>query len=186
MDILTITLIAIGLALDCFAVSLAMGSSNEVTKISDAFIVALLFGGFQIGMNLIGWGAGTRLVNFIGSFDHWIAFILLSIIGVKMMVEGLKKEDGRGSSNYLEYMTLTILSIATSIDSLGVGLSFALLKTNIILPALIIGMVSFTLSFAGVMLGDRLTQAFGEHIEILGGLILIGIGIRILIEHGVF
>lgn len=185
MDLVSITLIAIGLALDCFAVSLTVGTSRSIPRYTAAGVIALLFGGFQIGMNLIGWAAGTWLADLITGFDHWVAFFLLAIIGVKMILEGIDNGEEWRELTTFNFSTLIILSLATSMDSLGVGLSFALLSTSILIPALIIGVIAFFLSFMGVFLGNRIGQIFGRRIEVAGGLILIGIGIRILIEHGI-
>ena len=185
MDLLSNLLIAIGLAMDCFAVSIVAGTSRTLPKARAALVIPLLFGGFQIGMNLIGWLAGTQLVNLIAGFDHWVAFLLLAVIGGKMIWEGGKDEGERGEIRYFAIGTLLVLSIATSIDSLGVGLSFALIGSGILIPVILIGLASWAFSILGILLGDRLAQLFGGRIEILGGLILIGIGIRILLEHGI-
>jgi len=185
MDLVSVVLIAIGLALDCFAVSIAVGTSSDLPRLTAAGVIALFFGGFQIGMNLIGWGAGTWLVGLIAGFDHWVAFLLLLVIGAKMILEGIQEVEEREDVQYFQISTLVLLSLATSMDSLGVGLSFALLSTTILVPALIIGVTAFLLSFMGVILGTRLGEFFGQRIEIAGGVILIGIGIRILLQHGI-
>jgi putative Mn2+ efflux pump MntP len=134
-------------------------------------------------MNLIGWASGAWLLPFISGFDHWIAFILLAAIGAKMILEGISDEEREGGPQALGAAMLLFLAFATSIDSLGVGLSFALLATAILFPALIIGLVSAGFSLVGVLLGNRLSDRFGKGIEILGGVILIGIGVQILLEH---
>lgn len=185
MDLVSVALIAIGLALDCFAVSIAVGTSENLPRFPTAGVIALFFGSFQIGMNIAGWAAGSWLVGLIEGFDHWVAFLLLMIIGIKMILEGIRGEEGREGLDYFQFSTIFILSLATSMDSLGVGLSFALLSTTILVPALIIGGTAFLFSFMGVLLGKRLGEIFGQRIEVAGGIILIGIGIRILLEHGI-
>ncbi len=182
MDPLTLFFISIGLAMDCFAVSLAVGIRRNIPRMRIAVVLALLFGGFQAIMNIAGWAAGEGLLPFISEFDHWIAFFLLAAIGGKMIYDGMCGEDGKKEIP-LQGATLLVLAIATSIDSLGVGLSFAFLATFILFPALVIGIVSAIFSFFGVLFGRRLTERLGERMEILGGIILIGIGLRILIEH---
>mgnify|MGYP001767142151 FL=1 len=182
MEILTVAIIAIALAFDCFAVSLGAGTVIKERRILSAAVMGLFFGGFQMGMALAGWAAGSWIASMIGFIDHWIAFCILAVIGVKMMYEGFIGEE-TPDRNYLNLTTLIILAIATSIDSLGVGLSFALLSTGIVLPALIIGITSFIFSFLGVLLGSRLAAHFGRPVEIAGGIVLVGIGIRILAGH---
>jgi putative Mn2+ efflux pump MntP len=180
MDLLTILLIAVALALDCFAVSLAAGTTVAAGKIRAALIMAIVFGLFQAGMTVTGWAAGIFLSVFIASFDHWIAFLILSIIGIHMIHEGIGS-DTNGMKDYLSPMILLFLAVATSLDSLGVGLSFAILSNPILLPAFIIGFVSSLFSFTGLMIGSRITERFGRHVEIAGGIVLILIGIRILV-----
>jgi putative Mn2+ efflux pump MntP len=182
MDSLILLLISIGLAMDCLAVSLAVGTRKSIPRIRIAILLAAMFGGFQCIMNIVGWAAGEWLLPYISGFDHWIAFILLAAIGGKMIYEGVRGEE-RQENIRLQPATLLLLAVATSIDSLGVGLSFALLATFILIPALVIGAVSAIFSFAGVLLGNRLAEHFDERVEILGGIILIGIGLRILLEH---
>jgi Predicted membrane protein len=182
MDLPTLLLIATGLAMDCFAVALAVGTRKGIPRIRYAAMLALVFGGFQSLMNIIGWAAGVSLLPYISGFDHWIAFILLAGIGGKMIYEGIGGGE-RQEWDRMQAGTLLVLAVATSIDSLGVGLSFALLAADIVIPALIIGAVSALFASNGVLLGNRLAERFGERMEILGGVILIGIGLRILLEH---
>ena len=182
MEISLVLLVAIGLAMDCFAVSLAAGTTISIGKTRAALIIAACFGSFQAIMALLGWMAGTWLAPLIASFDHWAAFIILSLIGGKMIVEGFSGEAER-RRDYLSMPVLLLLSIATSIDSLGVGLSLALISSGIIFEALVIGLVSLLLTFAGVMIGGRLASRFGRPVETAGGIILILIGIRILAGH---
>ncbi len=182
MDIVPIFLIAIGLAMDALAVSITYGITVKQQKINNAFKIGLSFGSFQTFMPFIGWLAGLSLRGLISGVDHWIAFGLLSLIGGKMIYESTKI-GGDKEIKSLNVFVLLLLSIATSIDALAVGLSFAFLKIAIATPIIIIGVVTFVLSFLGVLLGNRLGHFFESKVEILGGLILIGIGIKILIEH---
>ncbi len=134
-------------------------------------------------MPVIGWSAGYVLRDFISHIDHWVAFGLLFMIGFKMIFESSKIKSNRKNINPLNIYTLLILSIATSIDALAVGLSLSFLKISILMPAMIIGFITFIFSFAGVFIGDRFGHFFERRIEAVGGIILIGIGIKILIEH---
>jgi len=183
MDILTPALIGIGLSMDCFAVSLAIGTTTKTRLIYAATIIALCFGVFQAGMTAIGWLAGISLIGFISAYDHWISFILLAIVGGKMIWEGVKGIDDETHIEVIRIVPVLVLSLATSIDALAVGVSFGVLQTEILLPAIIIGIVCFGISFAGVILGERLEELLGNKMEIFGGVILILIGLRILYEH---
>jgi putative Mn2+ efflux pump MntP len=181
MDFVTVILIAIGLAMDAFAVSIARGISVNKNKLRSAILLASLFGGFQALMPVIGWIAGLGLKDIIMGVDHWIAFGLLAFIGAKMIYDTSKGEDGKEED--ITLIAALTLAIATSIDALMVGLSFAFLETSILIPILIIGVVTFALSFVGVVFGSGMGRIFGKNIKILGGLILILIGVRILIDH---
>jgi putative Mn2+ efflux pump MntP len=183
MDIILPVLIGIGLSMDCFAVSLALGTTTKNTLLYTAVIFTLCFGIFQTGMTLLGWAAGTWLVIFIAGFDHWLAFLLLGLIGAKMIHEGLEEEEEEETIAVLQFVPVMVLSFATSIDALAVGVSFAFLRMSILVPALIIGIVAFIISFAGVMSGMKLKAVLGRRIEILGGLILILIGLNIVYTH---
>ena len=183
MDLLTPALIAIGLSMDCFAVSLAIGTTTKTRLIFAATIIALFFGAFQAGMAVIGWVAGVSLIGLISAYDHWIAFILLAIVGGKMILEGVRGGDDEAHVEVIRIVPVIVLSVATSIDALAVGVSFGVLQTAVLIPALIIGIICFGISFAGVMLGERLEKYLGNKMEIFGGIILILIGIRILYEH---
>ncbi len=180
MDFFLVLLIAVGLAMDCFAVSIAAGTSIISSKQKMALIMAIFFGIFQSGMLILGWFAGISFYEFISGFDHWIAFLILALIGGKMILEGKEEDKEKNPGFYTGIPVLLILSIATSIDSLGVGLSFALLNTGILMAAVVIGAVSFIFSYAGVTFGSRLAGILGNKVEIIGGIILIIIGIRIL------
>ncbi|MEA3312828.1 MAG: manganese efflux pump MntP family protein [Caldisericota bacterium] len=183
MNIITIVAIAIGLAMDAFAASISSGIAIKNLKVNNSLKIALFFGFFQAFMPLVGWLLGIRLKYLISGVDHWIAFILLSLIGCKMIYEAMKEEQGRKIINPLNIYVLLGLSVATSIDALVIGVSFALLNVSIVIPIIIIGITTFILSFNGVFIGDRLGNLFGKKVEIAGGLILVGIGMKILLEH---
>ena len=184
MDLTNTLLIAVALAMDCFTVSIGGGSSLKKMKCSDALTVGAYFGGFQFLMTWLGWQGGTALSAYINAIDHWIALILLLIIGIKMIIEAYKSDEQKKFS--LNHKILLIMAIATSIDALGVGLSYAFLNQAIIDSAIIIGIVSFLFSAAGMHLGKMLKKALNGKAEIIGGLILIGIGLKIALEHGAF
>jgi len=181
MDI-TIILIALGLAMDSFSVSIANGLATNTFKISKALTIGLFFGFFQALMPIIGWLAGESIADYISAFDHWIAFTLLTFIGVKMIYESITDKPNNFLGAY-NVKVILILSIATSIDALAVGLSFSFLGISIFFPAIIIGVVAFLMSFFGVYVGRRFGKILKNRIEILGGSILIIIGLKILLEH---
>jgi len=183
MDLFTIILLAVGLAMDAFSVSITRGLTLIKGNIKQAFIIALFFGSFQAFMPVFGWISGIKLAEFIQSVDHLVAFILLSLIGIKMIYESLKKREDEDICALFSLKELLILSIATSIDAFAVGVTFAFLNVSIIEPILIIGFVTFILSFLGFYVGKKVGHMFENKIEILGGLILIGIGLKILLEH---
>ena len=183
MNLLTTILIAIGLAMDAFAVSLGVGTSGHADNPRSIFRLSFHFGLFQALMPILGWLAGSTIDQYIRSFDHWIAFILLGYVGGKMIWEGARG----GPESYLADPSrgrmLVILAVATSIDALAVGLSLAMLDVPVIGPAIVIGVITAGLSLVGLRIGCRMGEKFGRRVEILGGLILIGIGLRILITH---
>jgi manganese efflux pump family protein len=183
MDLVTPVLIGTALSMDCLAVSLAVGTSTKQNLLKTALIIAFCFGVFQAGMTFIGWAAGAGLTMVIAGFDHWVAFFLLVVIGAKMILEGLEEGKEEETISVLQFVPVMILSLATSIDALAVGVSFAFLHMNVLVPAIIIGIVAFLFSFAGVISGMQLKSVLGKRIEIAGGLILIVIGLNILITH---
>ncbi|MDT8316523.1 MAG: manganese efflux pump MntP family protein [bacterium] len=183
MNTLTIFVIALGLAMDAFAVSITSGIAIKRLRIRYALRIAFFFGAFQALMPIIGWFAGLGMRDLISAIDHWIAFILLLIVGCKMIYESTVMDEEKDERDPLNLYVLIVLSVATSIDALAVGLSLSFINVAIIAPAAIIGVITFLLSFLGVYIGDRFGHFFESRIEILGGLILIGIGTRILIEH---
>jgi manganese efflux pump family protein len=182
---LEIVLIAISLALDCLAVSIAGGAvfKKGKGKIKYALKTAVFFCIFQMIMPLIGWWAGYGFKNLISSFDHWIAFGLLAAIGIKMIYEGIKGEQSDERKSITNNRTLIILSIATSIDALAVGISFGIMNTSLLLSILLIGFFAFLFSFVGFMAGNKARGFFKGKIEIIGGIVLILIGIKIAVEH---
>lgn len=183
MAFTTILLIAVGLAMDAFAVSIVTGSVYRDLHIRHVLRMALFFGGFQALMPVIGFLAGLGLKDYIAASDHWIAFGLLSLVGGKMIYESFKIESAEKNKDPSNLLILLILSVATSIDALAVGITLSLLATSIALAVTIIGLVTFGLSYAGVAIGKRFGHFFESKIEIAGGIILISIGLRILIEH---
>ncbi len=178
----TVLLIAAGLAMDSFSVSITRGFNNYNDKLTnEALRTGFFFGLFQGIMPIIGWFAGLSIINLISGFDHWIAFGLLSVIGLRMIYESISEKSTQlVTSSSLK--VLLILSVATSIDALAVGLSLSFLGTSIFTPAIIIGIITFTLSFLGVLIGKKFGNYF-EKIGILGGIILLVIAIRILFDH---
>lgn len=175
--------IAIGLAMDAFAVSLGVGTSRRATDRRSIFRLAFHFGFFQGLMTFIGWLAGSTISRWINQYDHWIALVLLSIVGINMIRSGVNKETKCYVQNPSKGGFLMLLCIATSIDALAVGLSMALINVEIIQPVIIIGIITLVLSLIGLGIGNKLGENFGKRMEILGGVILIGIGLRIVISH---
>ena len=182
MDNLTVFLIAVGLAMDTLAVNLGVGTQAGISKRS-IFRLAFHFGIFQGLMTFIGWAAGSFIARYITTIDHWIILVLLLWVGVRMIRSGLSKSEEKLLPDPSRGKYLVMLSVATSLDALAIGISFSFLEGNIVIASLIIGFVSFLLSLAGGSLGKTLGTAFGKKMEIVGGIILISIGIRILITH---
>ena len=182
MDIIFIFAIAVGLAMDAFAVSVSAGVCKKSCMLPVSIKLALVFGGFQAGMCILGWVAGREFSEMISEYDHWVAFFLLLLIGLKMIHEGISGTEEK-EFDFTAPTVLLVLGIATSIDSLAVGLSFAFLDIDIIAPALIIGIVTLVLSLAGFYLGGRFGDVIGKRAEIIGGCILVILGVKILLEH---
>lgn len=184
MLFIEIILLAIGLSMDSLAVSVAAGAVIHNCKLCNMLKIGLVLGLFQSGMTVIGYTLGIGFEKYICAFDHWIAFILLFYLGAKMIYDGFRSDDNNESGfNPLNNKTLAGLGIATSIDALAIGISLAILKSDITLPALTIGLVTFAISACGVYFGSRFGNKINLRIELIGGLILIGIGTKILIEH---
>jgi putative Mn2+ efflux pump MntP len=185
MSFVTIIVLSIGLGVDAFSVAIGIGATNNKKSWAPVLRLASAFGLFQFVMPIAGWLAGLTVVEIIASFDHWIAFALLALVGGKMIWEGFEKESGEEKEDQTTGWSLLMLSIATSIDSLAVGFSFSVLKNPILLPAVIIGIVCFLMTVTGMIFGKVLARLFGKKVEIFGGLVLIAIGIKILIDHWV-
>jgi len=183
MEILTITLISIGLAMDALAVSLGIGTAGQIPTLRGKFRLAAHFGIFQSGMTSLGWLAGATIIQFVSGFDHWIALTLLGYVGINLIRSGFSKDEKAFDQDPSTGVTLVLLSFATSIDAFAVGLSIAFLKIPVLLSVIMIGIVALLLSAIGLFTGARLGEIFGKRMEIIGGLILIGIGIRVIITH---
>jgi len=183
MHLTTIIVIALGLAMDAFAVSIVTGSVYRELHIRHVLRMALFFGGFQAIMPIVGFLAVLSLKGYIAAWDHWIAFGLLSLVGGKMILEAFKISSTEKRQDPSSLLVLLALSVATSIDALAVGVTLSLLTASIALAVTIIGLVTFGLSYAGVAIGKHFGHFFESRIEVLGGLILIAIGTKILIQH---
>jgi putative Mn2+ efflux pump MntP len=184
MDLITVFVLAIGLSMDSFAVSISCGLAEQKVSFSHAVKIALNFAFFQGMLPIVGWFMGTSVKSYVEGVDHWIAFALLAYLGGKMIYEGLTMPTDKKESDIYSFRHIMKLSIATSIDALVVGFSYALAETEKIFGgALIIGGVTFFFSMLGIRIGKDVGGKFGSKVEILGGLILIGLGIKILIEH---
>ncbi|MDO4378133.1 MAG: manganese efflux pump MntP family protein [Erysipelotrichia bacterium] len=183
MSVLELLVIAIGLSMDAFSVSVCKGLSVEKVQTKHVLLCGLFFGIFQAVMPAIGYFIGSAFANYVEKFDHWVAFVLLLYIGINMIKEA-KQEEKMDADFSLK--TMTLMAIATSIDALTIGVSFAFLKVNLLISVLAIGLITFTLSCIGVVLGHKIGSKFSSRAEILGGAVLIILGIKILIEHTFF
>lgn len=184
MNLLELFILAVGLSMDAFAVAISKGLSMKKMSFKNAIIIGLYFGIFQAVMPLIGYCLGTRFEDKITAFDHWIAFFLLGFIGINMIREALSKEDDEAEEDVsLSFKTMSVLAIATSIDALAVGVTFAFLNVNIIPAVSFIGIVTFALSIVGVKIGNVFGSKYKSKAELSGGLILIGMGLKILLSH---
>ena len=184
MGTIELILLSVGLAMDAFAVAICKGLNMRRINYKNALILALFFGGFQALMPFIGWLLGKQFEQYITSVDHWIAFILLSIIGIQMIVEAFKKEDEKEEdADKLDLKEYFMLAVATSIDALAVGISLAFLNVSLVKSISFIGIITFVLSFAGVFIGNKFGVRFKKKAEIAGGVILILIALKILHEH---
>lgn len=184
MGIFELLLLSIGLGMDAFAVSVCKGISMKKMDWKKACIVGLYFGGFQALMPVIGYFFGTSFQSIITNIDHWVAFVLLGIIGGKMIQEAFQKDnDEEEYSSDVSVKTMLILSVATSIDALAVGITFAFLNVNLLLAITFIGLITFVLSVVGTKIGNRFGDKYKGKAEFIGGIILILIGFKILFEH---
>jgi putative Mn2+ efflux pump MntP len=189
MGLFELFFIGVGLSMDAFAVSICKGLNMHRMNYRQAGIISLFFGGFQALMPTIGWFLGKQFENYITNIDHWIAFILLAVIGINMIREALSDddEDEESTGTALDIKELFMLAIATSIDALAVGITFAFLQVQIVPAVCLIGVTTFVISFAGVGIGHQFGRRYEKKSEIAGGIILIAIGLKILLEHlGIF
>lgn len=182
MSLFTLFVTAIGLSMDAFAVSVCKGLAMKKLSIKKAIIIGLWFGGFQALMPTIGYLLGTRFEQYVTAIDHWIAFVLLALIGANMIKEALSKEENE-TNDCVDVKTMFLLAIATSIDALAVGVTYAFLQVQIVPAVTFIGVITFSLSVAGVKIGNVFGLRYKSKAEITGGVILILMGIKILLEH---
>ncbi|MGN1318347.1 MAG: manganese efflux pump MntP family protein [Lachnospirales bacterium] len=182
MSTLELFLLAVGLSMDAFAVSVCKGLASKKLSLKNAAIVGLWFGGFQALMPLIGYFLGVRFTEYITSIDHWIAFILLGIIGGNMIKESLSKDEEKADSS-LDVKTMFLMAVATSIDALAVGITFAFLEVNVVFAVTSIGLTTFLLSAIGVFVGHIFGLKYKSKAEFTGGIILVLLGLKILLEH---
>ena len=183
MSVIEIAIIGIGLAMDAFAVSICKGLAMKKMSYRKAVIIALFFGGFQALMPAIGYVLGTTFASKIAAIDHWIAFILLGLIGVNMIKEALGKDDDECLDDTLRFGDLIMLSIATSIDALAVGITFSFFNVSIFLSSSIIGFITFIICIIGVKVGNVFGEKYKSKAELTGGILLIVMGCKILIDH---
>ncbi|WP_440300777.1 manganese efflux pump MntP [Huintestinicola butyrica] len=182
MDLLSLFLIAVGLSMDAFAVSVCKGLATPKYKLKYSMICGAWFGGFQALMPAVGYLLGVNFKKYITAIDHWIAFVLLALIGFNMIREALKNDD-EGADPSFTAKSMSLLAVATSIDALAIGITFAFLDVNIVAAVLFIGVCTFVISAAGVKIGSAFGTRFKSKAEIAGGAILIILGLRILVEH---
>lgn len=185
MGFVELFLIGVGLSMDAFAVSICKGLNMKKINYKHALIIGGFFGGFQALMPLLGWALGSQFEQYIESVDHWIAFILLAFIGGKMVYESIKGGDDDEESSHqdkLDIKELFMLAVATSIDALAVGVTFAFLEVSILPSITLIGITTFVISVGGVVIGNRFGSKYKNKAEIAGGIILILIGLKILLE----
>ncbi len=179
--------IGVGLSMDAFAVAVCKGLGMKMVNWRHAFVIALMFGGFQGLMPLIGWALGSQLTSLIEPVDHWIAFILLVFIGGKMLWDAFRGDDGCETcgcaEEKLDMRELLMMAVATSIDALAVGVTFAFLGVNVMAAVVVIGVTTFILSFVGVVVGNRFGARFEKPATVAGGVVLVLIGLKILLEH---
>ena len=182
MGIIEIVLIGLSLAMDAFAVSICKGLSMKKMNWKSAIIISLYFGIFQAFMPVVGYFLGSTFESYVTNIDHWIAFILLSLIGGNMIKESFDSEDKK-KNDKIDFKTMIVLAIATSIDALAIGITFAFFEVNLLLSISIIGIITFLLSIIGVKIGNKFGDKYQNKAEFVGGLILVLLGIKILLEH---
>lgn len=186
MELITIIVLAIGLAMDAFVVSIVSGGKYRQLHVKHALRMAIFFGAFQAFMPLIGSLAGLSFKDYITHIDHWVAFFLLTAVGSKMIYESFKIKSIEENPDPSNIFVLLVLSIATSIDALAIGITLSLITSSIAMAVIIIGLITFALSYLGVVIGKKFGHFFENKIEALGGFVLIGIGVKILCEHLLF
>ena len=182
MSLLTLFITAVGLSMDAFAVSVCKGLAMKKLSVKKAVLIGLWFGGFQALMPTIGYLLGTRFEKYVTSIDHWIAFVLLAFIGINMIKEALSGNEDEANDS-VDLKTMFLLAVATSIDALAVGVTYAFLQVRIIPAVAFIGVITFVLSVAGVKIGNVFGLRYKSKAEIFGGIILIVMGAKILAEH---
>ncbi len=183
LDIISLLLLAVGLSMDVLSVSAVTGFGLGKINSKQIMRMAAVFGGFHFFMPVLGWLAGSTIVDLISGYDHWAAFLLLAFVGGKMFLEGVRGEEKVEADSILGITSLLLFSIAVSIDSVAVGLSFSLEKASILIPALVIGVTAFVFTILGVYLGSKTGHWLGKWSQIVGGVILFGIGLRVLLNH---
>ena len=186
MGIVELALIGVGLSMDAFAASVCKGLSMKKVDVRYGLVLAVFFGGFQALMPLLGWLLGSRFQQYITSIDHWIAFALLLVLGVKMIIDAVREEDEavcQSDRMEMNLKEIVMLAVATSIDALAVGISLSVMQANILTSAGAIGAVTFTISLFGCGVGRKCGEFLKEKAEIFGGVILIAIGIKVFLEH---
>ena len=182
MSALTLVLVALGVSADAFAVAVGKGLERRRRDLRQALVVAAVFGAFQAGMPLLGWFVGSELEDLVTSVDHWVAFVLLAAVGGRMLHEALAA-DGPAPARGIGWRELLVLALATSVDALAVGITFAFLPLRILPAVLLIGATTAVVSFGGVLLGQRAGARWRRPAELAGGVVLIGIGVKILLDH---
>ena len=185
MSLWEILLLGVSLSMDAFAVSICQGLTLKSFSLKHVLVIGLWYGGFQFLMPVTGFFLSSRYADMIASFDHWIAFVLLLLIGANMIRESLSKEEENLTSS-LAFLTMLKLAVATSIDALAVGVSLSMLQDTIVVPALLIGLTTFTISAVGVSFGKFIGEKFSSKAEFAGGVVLILLGVKILLEHTIF
>jgi len=183
MGLFEIILIAIGLSMDAFAVSITLGLSIKKPKIKEFLLPGIYFGSFQALMPLIGYFAGINFANKIQHIDHWVAFVLLGLIGAKMIKDSFSKEETKVNENPFQFAKMLLLAIATSIDALAVGITFAFFEINIFMTIMITGLTTFCISTGGVKIGNVFGTKYKSKAEFAGGVILVLLGLKIFVEH---
>ncbi len=183
MNLLSILLTSIGLSIDCFVVCVTIGSIQKNIQLQQIIKISIIMGLFHILMPLIGWYIGASFIDLIRAVDHWIAFGLLFIVGSKIIIESFSSKENNTKFNITKFIILFGLALATSIDALIIGIGFGLIEINILLTCIIIGITALIFSISGIYFGKIIGTKYNKKIEIIGGVVLIAIGIKILFEH---